>query len=673
MMMQNPDSILKQIFVSIFLLLIPLFSFAQEGKEVIDPYGRNLERFDEMMYIFSSKWVDNEEESRRKFIQLLNENGYTFRESNSNYLRYTQDSVLLEPGLELHAYRNPTGREWMYFVKGEDKEAVAKQYQSLRGIWKKNREAGIRGMGQNADRGDYRKFGQYITYNTNETFATISGFILNGKHLLGMGMELDFPIKGKYDELDEKQSKRIREEYDRFQLLLNNLSDLFVDESEWLRKPLRGKKLTAEQRLYGFTQFWTEVKYNFAFFDQVPDLDWDRVLYEYLPIIQQDQSNEEYYDHLKLICAKLEDGHTNIYPPREEKDWPGIELKNFDQKAYVVNVKEELSETIPLGSELISVDGMPTPNYLKEKIFPYISSSTDHIRYNWGIRDMLDGKPGSEVLVEFKTPDGNKVQQKLIRNREIGGDWVKEGKRRGLFKFERTEGNFAHVQLNGFSREQIIEEFEKRIDSIKSCKGVIIDLRGNGGGSSGIGYAILNHFSKKPYKGSQWRTREHRASFKAWGKFVDADKALEDLSEWDQRAKLTAEGNYWHVAEPSEYKSEVKDIIKLPLVVLIGNNTASAAEDFLVALDQLKIAKLIGSPTFGSTGQPLMMDLPGGGRARICTKRDTYPDGREFVGYGIQPDFKVEQSVGDYLNDKDVVLEYAINYLKEHPDFAKGK
>ena len=45
-----------------------------------------------------------------------------------------------------------------------------------------------------------------------------------------------------------------------------------------------------------------------------------------------------------------------------------------------------------------------------------------------------------------------------------------------------------------------------------------------------------------------------------------------------------------------------------------------------------------------------------------------YPDGREFVGYGIQPHVLVTPTVKDYLEYKDVVLEKAIKYLtKKEP------
>ncbi|MEO1213305.1 MAG: S41 family peptidase [Bacteroidota bacterium] len=663
---------LKSIRIAQFLcasvfIFLPLFSISQE----INPYEKNIRRFDEMMYLYSSSWVNNKDKAWDQYIEKVNKAGFDFQLKETRNPRYMHDSFSLLEGVSA-TYFESAGKEWVYELTADD-DLIKKQYDKIREFWAKQREKGMSGVGENANYGKYSRFGQFITFKTGEDPASLNLYILKEAQILVMGIDLGFPILVQYDELNQEQRIKVRDQYDRLQIMLDYFSDTFIPEEAWLKKPLRGKRLTAEQRLYGFTQFWTEVKYNFAFFDQVPDLDWDKVLYEYLPIIQKDQSNEEYFKTLKLICAKLGDGHTNIYPPTENIDMPGLRLKNFGNKAFVVNTKDSLLARIPLGSEIIAVEGITTEQYLRDRVFPYISSSTDHIRYNWGIRDLLDGERNSEVQFEIRLPNGEVRKEQLKRNRQEGGDWVKGRKGWRLFEFSKTEGDFAHVKLNSFSRENIIEEFEKRIDSIKDCKGVIIDLRENGGGSSGIGYAILNHFTQKTYKGSQWRTREHRASYKAWGKFVDESLPFEELSESDKRAKLTLDGEYWYVAEPSEYKSEVKEIIELPVVVLIGNNTASAAEDFLVALDQVGIAKLIGSPTFGSTGQPLMMDLPGGGSARICTKRDTYPDGREFVGYGIPPDYKVEQTVEDYLNDKDVVLEYAVKYLKENPNFGKGK
>lgn len=57
--------------------------------------------------------------------------------------------------------------------------------------------------------------------------------------------------------------------------------------------------------------------------------------------------------------------------------------------------------------------------------------------------------------------------------------------------------------------------------------------------------------------------------------------------------------------------------------------------------------------------------LPGGGNARVCTKKETYPDGREIVGVGIIPDIEVIPFLKDYINQNDVVLNKALEYIKE--------
>jgi len=106
--------------------------------------------------------------------------------------------------------------------------------------------------------------------------------------------------------------------------------------------------------------------------------------------------------------------------------------------------------------------------------------------------------------------------------------------------------------------------------------------------------------------------------------------------------------------------------ITCPLIVLTGNNTASAAEDFLIMLDGLKPrATTMGQRTYGSTGQPMPLELPGLSESRICTKRDTYPDGRDFVGVGVIPDIEIPRNVNDVINGTDNVLDAAIKQINK--------
>lgn len=99
-----------------------------------------------------------------------------------------------------------------------------------------------------------------------------------------------------------------------------------------------------------------------------------------------------------------------------------------------------------------------------------------------------------------------------------------------------------------------------------------------------------------------------------------------------------------------------------PVVVLIGSRTASAAEDFLVPLKATKRATLIGTPTYGSTGNPLLVKLYKAD-LWICTSWDRFPDDTEFVGVGIQPDILVQRTRRDVAEGKDPALERAVAFL----------
>jgi carboxyl-terminal processing protease len=98
--------------------------------------------------------------------------------------------------------------------------------------------------------------------------------------------------------------------------------------------------------------------------------------------------------------------------------------------------------------------------------------------------------------------------------------------------------------------------------------------------------------------------------------------------------------------------------------LIIGSRTFSVGEDFAMEFDFMKRGLLVGEPTGGSTGQPVSFVLPGGERARICAKRDTYPDGKKFAGIDILPDVQASAKISDFIDNKDSVLERALKEIK---------
>ncbi|MEL6356776.1 MAG: S41 family peptidase, partial [Bacteroidota bacterium] len=156
----------------------------------------------------------------------------------------------------------------------------------------------------------------------------------------------------------------------------------------------------------------------------------------------------------------------------------------------------------------------------------------------------------------------------------------------------------------------------------------------------------------------------HIPTYKAWGAWAEAKDTVGNA--WVTQEFLSYRDAYYYEFpyEPDTIRLSEKKVI-IPTAILIGHHTASAAEDFLIYADNQAHMTKIGEPTFGSTGQPMLFSLPGGGNARVCTKKDTYPDGREFVGYGVQPDITVKKTLADYRNNVDPVLDHAIVFLRK--------
>ena len=72
-------------------------------------------------------------------------------------------------------------------------------------------------------------------------------------------------------------------------------------------------------------------------------------------------------------------------------------------------------------------------------------------------------------------------------------------------------------------------------------------------------------------------------------------------------------------------------------------------------------ATRIGRSTAGSSGQPLIQELPGGGKLAVCTIRMPWPE--EVWRKGIEPHIYVEPTIEDVIRNEDRTLKTAVRYL----------
>ena len=404
-------------------------------------------------------------------------------------------------------------------------------------------------------------------------------------------------------------------------------------------------QLSEAERIAGLSLFWSEVKYNFVHFDHVPNLDWDQVYLDFLPKVIAAKNTVEYYDVMMRLAPLLRDGHTNIYPPDELKKHfdarPPIRARLIEGQVLVTWVgSPTLSrQGIHVGDEILAIDGIEVHRYARERVSPHQSSSTpqdaDVRAYTYGL---LAGD--SEAPLHLTLRDAKGATQNIV----VPRDGYHDVQSSPEYVFRWLPGRIAYLSLDAFESDASVKAFEQHLPDILQAKGLILDVRDNGGGSDLYGLQILSYLSGRPVPVVQSREMLVSPAFRAFGETQIA----------------------WHkLSNGQPYTHSRMQHFAGPVAVLIGPQTFSAAEDFIVSFDAMERGILVGERTGGSSGQPLRIALPGGGIARICAKRDTYPDGREFIGKGIAPNITIAPTVADIRADRDPVIERAVEALRD--------
>ena len=440
--------------------------------------------------------------------------------------------------------------------------------------------------------------------------------------------------------------------------------------------------ISKTEKIYGLSKFWKEANSNFVYMNKIDKQKWESDYISLIGDVQNTKNDYEYYRLLQKFCALLKDGHTNVWMPKILRNiiYTGefgnyrLFLKNIDGKAIITRTNLSKKGEIPVGTEIIEINGIPTKEYVNKYVKPYISTSTKHILENFGISELLKSPKGTKYHLKFRKPNGKVFSLKLVTKKVSEKEIYPPFKQKELMNFKWLKGKTAYISLNDFSNPIIDSLFIAKLPEIKKAKKLIIDLRHNGGGNSNIAFGIFKYLTNDDeLQNLASSSRLHVPVFKAWGliygiKAKDTLQGSEENRKFLSQAYLTTKDSYFYKFPYSTIPNNIKksERFVVPTILLTGNYTASAAEDFLIASDNQKHMTKIGEPTYGSTGQPMLFDLPGGATGRICTKKDTYPDGREFVGYGIQPDILVQKTYKDYIENKDAVLERAVKFLNEN-------
>lgn len=234
---------------------------------------------------------------------------------------------------------------------------------------------------------------------------------------------------------------------------------------------------------------------------------------------------------------------------------------------------------------------------------------------------VLKGKEGTNVKVTVLR-DGKEIDLDITR-KKITVDHVAS---------KMLDNQIAYIQIDSFD-SGVKKTFEEQITQLKNdgAKGIIIDLRSNGGGIVDEATGIAELFVKK-------------------GETILITKGKTEEEEITKSTKNPI----------------IKDI---PVVILVNEGTASASEILAGALKDQYGAKIVGKTTYGKGVIQTLYTLSDGSGLKITTDEYYTPKHNKIHKVGIKPDIEVDltkDAEGYYetSEDKDAQLQRAIQELK---------
>lgn len=193
---------------------------------------------------------------------------------------------------------------------------------------------------------------------------------------------------------------------------------------------------------------------------------------------------------------------------------------------------------------------------------------------------------------------------------------------------ESSEKGVWIVAINQFSDDTKME-FNRALNEIKakSPKGIVMDLRYNGGGYLEGAVDVLSGFIK-------------------------GEKQVVSIEYRDAKTneKLKTTG--------------LPQFPELPLVVLVNKGTASASEIVALAIKDLKRGIIMGTTSYGKGTVQEVDPLPDGSSIRYTIAKWYSPNGTNINGVGIVPDQVIEIKEEDFDKKFDRQMDEAVKYLK---------
>lgn len=427
---------------------------------------------------------------------------------------------------------------------------------------------------------------------------------------------------------------------------------------------LLAQSYTTDDKILYMSQIWKDAKTRFHSPDHLQTINWDSIYVSSMQKALKTKDDNEFYLVMRAFLAQLNDGHSNMNYNNFlfntlGTDFIPIDIKRIEDKYYTLGIDKSLSGKIPLGSQIIKLNDMPTQEYLDLYIMQYAFGSTFQDKVDNALQFLYaSSKANDSIRLQIKTPQGNIRDVSLkydARKRNIRREQMESTEYSSVNYFPSTstyltkdskQRDYYYLRLDNFMNRNMTEMIREEADDIQKAAYIVLDLRHNRGGSELEADTLLMCF-------------------------LEIDTLITYTSQTRKDNAYYAAMGYGYPEYKDYYQDTMMDILPAdtlikkdlplfsqPLFVLISEKTYSAAEDFLftLKLHYPDRAILIGTPTGGSTGAPFVRRLPyHNAYYRICTRKAVLPEG--LFDNGVQPDSFYEMSIEDHLKGTDRILD----------------
>jgi carboxyl-terminal processing protease len=395
--------------------------------------------------------------------------------------------------------------------------------------------------------------------------------------------------------------------------------------------------LARDERVRAFDFVWQTIEERY-YDPRLNGVDWSAMRERYRPRALEAADDEAFWDMLDRMTGELKDSHTRVESPRraemrkrDETISLGFGFMPVEGKLAVTSIAPDSDAWwagVRPGMIVASIDGEQATAAYERLLAETRYDSTDRSRQLRAVRRLVTGPEGSIATFTFQRADGSLFEARVAR-RKLSTR---------AFAVQRVlPSGFGYLRFTQWTLGVMPRVYEA-LESLHETPGLVIDLRGNPGGSLHMVNAVLGRFFREKAQLGRILTRTGRPVSLLFGT-VEVVK-LRTVVE----------------ANPEAYRGAV--------VILVNAQSASASELFAATMQASGRASVVGEPSCGCLlGFLGYATIPGGGELAYSEIGFVMSNGLRIEGEGVIPDRLVPVTLPDLVVSRDRTLEEAQRVL----------